>query len=138
MADILFWARESDRSFNEERDAQRYMPGDVISLLPTPSDWGERCMTHPRWRILRDRDVSVEDLSELMQPETVSGPLGAVRLLRMRRAHLDLSAPGWPRAFRAWLADDSRAVPIFSRALPLEQLLGLTRVKRPRSPMQVL
>lgn len=138
MADILFWAEDSERSFNEERDAQRYERGDVISLLPTPSDWGHRCSTHPKWRILRVRDVSVDDLSEMVQPETVVGPLGAVRVMRMRRAHLDLSAPGWPGAFRSWLADETRALPIYSRALPLEQLLGLVRAKAPREQMRVL
>ncbi len=135
MADLLIRIRDKESSGDPETDAVQFKRGDVIAVWPTPGPWGTEELRNPDWRIVRLPNVSVEDAQELMAPERLA-TLDGERLMRKRRARLDVD--NLPAPVRAWLADDTRAVPIFSSPLPRAAFVALVLGKPARQPFRVL
>jgi len=127
MAEIIFWARDKAKPWDAELDAQAYKRGDVISIVPDGWQWSPRELTHPDWRILRLTSITdLADLAVLKRPELDAN----LRVRRKRASFVEITK--LPAAVQIWLADDTRAVPIFVSAVSRSAVLSAISSKTPR------
>jgi hypothetical protein len=133
VADVLIRIRDKELSGDAEVDAQNTKRGDVIAICETPWPWGFADLANPDWRILRLVLIPSFQLLELLTPELgIPDAKGNTALRRTRSKRLNVDSVNWPANVRTWLADDTRATPIFSSSLTLENIQNFYETKVPR------
>jgi hypothetical protein len=111
-------------------DARCFKRGDVVVVVDDDWQWGREELRNPDWRIVRLPNVSTAQAAAFLGEEMDEDPQQPSRALRRRGWSFDLAAASLPAAFRAWLADDSRASPARQINLTAQQLLALRRAKQ--------
>ena len=86
---------------------------DVIVVQADGWTWGLLEKTDPRYRIIRVPGYSLSAAQSYCAPELDVDPQHPSKTLQKRAFKLDIANAAWPAGFQTWLADDTRATPIF-------------------------
>lgn len=88
--------------------------GHVIAVMPDGHDWGARELDNPDWRIIRITGIGAAEARALVAEEP---GLEVNRMRQCRAFKLDLDDVRLPEDARAFIADDSRKIPVFTVSL---------------------
>ncbi len=93
-------------------EVKRYQRGDCVIWKPEGWGWGSIELTHPEHRIVRFTKMTVSEAEALISTELDAALSKTHTWKRIRRLDLDslLITDG---AFKTFLFDDTRAVPMF-------------------------
>lgn len=93
-------------------DCQCTKRGDVIIAAIDGQVWGKEELSLPFYRILKHTGVTVAEASQFVAPELPVDPANPSRTLKRRQFKMNIDLATLPAAFKTWLADDTRKVPI--------------------------
>lgn len=111
--------------------ATKELRGDVVEVVPDGWPFSAAELAHAAWRIVSLPAVSLDEARSFAAPGHVAPWEG--RIAPARAFGLDLDGPPVPAGLAAFLADDSRSVPVFTSDLTAAQL-GALRVARVPAP----
>lgn len=115
-------------------DVKVHKRGDVIDVLADDVVFSPNELSHPEWRILKFDGVSRSEASVFLSPELPTAPPALSHLpdpmLQVRGFYLDLDAATLPAAMKAYLADATRAVGVYT----VPASVNMAALKRKRLP----
>jgi hypothetical protein len=113
------------------KNAQCTKRGDVIVAQADGWQWGRVELSDPRYRIVRIPTLTVDEARAFTAPEPHTGPGKPSPTLQKRAFKFDVDHHTIPADFAAWLADDSRAVPIHEASLHRDHAHALVSRRPP-------
>lgn len=122
MAEVLLRVVDVVFPGDPEATARASQRGDVIVVQADGWNWGRDERAAPFWRILKLPSLSVSEASVLLAPERKADPLASSRTLRRKAFAFDVDSPQLPAPLQAYLADATRAEPIFTFDVPAAQV----------------
>jgi len=127
--DLFFrTADQHDSGTDEALRVKRYQRGDVVVWKPSPWVWGSVELTHPEHRIIRFNNMTGSEAEALVSRELDPGRTKTNTWKRVRKLDLDSLLIG-SGAFKDFLDDDTRAVPIFDFKGNIKLIDDITAVK---------
>jgi hypothetical protein len=112
-------------------DAGLSKRGDVIIAFEDGHAWSDTEKTLPDWRIIRVKNTPVSTISQLLSREVPTSPAGD-QLLQYRGSYLDIDNAQLPKPLKDFLADATRAQPLFELSEGVASHLINTISRRPK------
>ena len=111
------------------KDTKLFKRGMIVDACPDGFDWGYEELTNPTFRIVRASDIQPSEADSFLSAEIgfLNVPFDQ-STLQIRAFKLNIDAPSIPAGVAAWLADDTRAQPIWATDTTFsgKQLLALS------------
>ena len=127
---ILLRIRDKINSDNLLLDAKCLKRGDVVTAVGDSHVWGSGELTNPDWRIIKAVNLTREATDSMVGEEAETDPQNP-NMMRQRRGFMfDFSHPGLPQAFVDFIADDTRAIPIYESDWLQPNIMAL-KIPRP-------
>lgn len=126
MCEILIVAKDTPHP-DPIVDTDRYKGGDVLVVMDDGWQWGAEELANPLFRILKLPNIPIAEAQAFLGRQKNIDPASPSRMLQRRAFGIDFST--LPKAIQAWWNDDTRATPIFTANITIQQFRGAKKLK---------
>lgn len=136
MAQLLLTVVGQYNNDDPYMDARLPKPGDILAIQPDDAEWGQFELSHSEWRIIKLPSHTAASLQYLLEDVKPTSP--GQKMVQYRAFYLNISAPQLSSELKAYLADNTRSVPIFTVTSGEQAIINVLQQKSQRPDPNVI